>query len=474
MDVSVTAERGRRGPRRAPPRRAPPRRASPRGSPPLPVVVVVALAWALAAGCGDSEIWAGLPPLAPEVNSWVIAARARDEVRLFAGDREHGTRVDFADAELELRGLTVPLAQLGLAPGPFASDTSAMGLVLPSPSGVFATAVAEGEALAWRALDAPALTEGVRTPPRDACDVLTARVQSLPTTNDVRWGVTVDARTVLLGSGEASVMRVRAGGAPQVLPIVTSTIVRPNAALLDRQSRLWMVDDRLRLWVAPLDEDVLRPELVVASSTPSDGLPVVLEGDDTRPDAELYTITTRGVVLRRSGSGWARLGELPRDDTGVISHDLVWVGTEHVLASVDTEHAVYRWRDGELTRVDPATDSRAGVVALGTLAPGVAVAATSDGELSRYTDGVWQSLGEGPITLDPLAFLPQGSGFYYAGYRGAVAQWHPTLGYCPTPGMRALAGDTVFVLLRLGGAFLATGSAPRGDGLNTYTLIDRD
>ena len=145
-----------------------------------------------------------------------------------------------------------------------------------------------------------------------------------------------------------------------------------------------------------------------------------------------------------------------------------------MLASVDTEHAVYRWRDGELGRVDPGTTSGAGIVALGALARGVAVAATSDGELSRYTDGAWQSLGAGPITLDPLAFLPNRNGFYYAGYRGAVAQWHPTLGYCPTPGMRALAGDTVRVLLRLGGALLATGSAPRGDGLNTYTLIDHE
>jgi hypothetical protein len=435
---------------------------------------LVVLVASSAVACGGAEGWVALPPLTSEVESWVIASRVGDVVELFAGDHEHATRVDGGAAELELRALPVSLERLGLAPGPFVSDPSAMAPELPASRGVFAAAVTGGEAAAWRELASPVLTDAVRTPPRDACEVLTARVQSLPTTNDVRWGVTVDARTVLLGAGEARVIRVRAGGSPQLLPVVTTTIARPRAALLDSQARLWMVDDKLRLWLGRIEEDRVRGELIVGNSTLSDGLPLVLVGDVDGPEEELYTITTRGVVLRRAGAMWERFGQLPPDDSGLISHDLVWVGAGHLLASVDTEHALYRWRDGTLDRVEPGTVSTAGIVALGTLAPGVAVAATADGELSRYQEGAWQSLGPSPVTISPSAFLPHPQGFYIGGYRGAIAQWRESLGYCATPGAQAVASDTVRVFLRLGGELLATGSAPRGNGLNTYTLIEHE
>lgn len=433
-----------------------------------------ALLVALVAGCSASEVWLDLPPLPAEVQGWVIAARSPARVELYAADRDHPARLYAEGADLELRALDVPLVELGLPPGYFESDPSANARELPSASATYATSVdLDGHAEPWHSIDAPDLTAGVRVAARDACAALSARViEPLPTTNDVHWGVTVDARTVLLGARENSLIRVRAGTKPVTLPIMTSTIVRSTAALLDDRGTLWLVDDRLGLWSARVDEDRVLADPVIASSTVSAGFAVVLDGDVARPDQELYTVTSRGVVLRRSGDRWVRLGALPSDGTDGISHDLVWLGDGHVIASVDTEHPLYRWRGGELDRVDPLTTSRAGVVALARLAPGVAVAATSDGELSRYAEGLWLSLGRGPIELDPLAFLPHDRGFYYGGYRGAVAEWRESLGYCPTPDARALAGDTVRVLLRLGGALLATGSAPRGDGLNAYTLID--
>lgn len=433
----------------------------------------VSVSWVLgvASGCRPDAVVAIERPAIDGAESWVLALLGDEGARFFAQDLDRAEPIRFTSdaderAELEAYVFDVPLAALGLTPGPLtpAADDAASARVLTAPLRIVR-----------RALDAPSwdtvargdlrLAEArfARTTP---CRTVEVRSEPLGTVDKLRWVLPIDDDRALVGSDSGELRWASRTSAPRRAFLVPQ--LGAMAATMDRARRVALGSASGE--ITELDLAGANPEQRQRTWLPVPQRIIRMAGDAEDLGRELWVLTASGAVYQRTQGAWIERYRFSRDLAGSATDGgIVWLSPGRALVGYASEAFAVEL-DGDRSTQRQVFQQSLGLLSMQRLSDGTLVAGSFSGVLARSTDGVvWEDLGRTPDGLNAYGFAGRRDVFWYVGVFGTLGEYRDGVGYCPTSQMVARGGEFSSVVT-LGAGMLAIGRTPNEEP--SWTWLD--